>query len=148
MCSSHATVRGLLHEISGEDMAVVVDAEASPEHLSRATVEAVDMQLVVAEPYFKSLETARRYSTLGRELGIPNVVIVANKVKNEQDEQAIRDFCDTRDMELFAVVPFDPMLADAERAGKAPLDFDPEAPSIKAVKQIWEQVTERIAVKS
>lgn len=129
-------------------MAVVVDAEASPEHLSRATVEAVDMQLVVAEPYFKSLETARRYSTLGRDLGIPNVVIVANKVKNDEDEQAIRDFCETRDMELFAVVPFDPMLAAAERAGQAPLDFDPEAPSVQAVKKIWERVNERVGVKS
>ncbi len=144
MCSSHATVRGLLHDLPEEDLFVLVDAEASPEHLSRATVEAVDLQLVVAEPYFKSLETARRYSKLGKELGIPNVVIVANKVKSQADEEAIREFCEQRDMELFAVIPFDETLARAERAGIAPLDFDAEAAVIKAVEDISERIKGRV----
>lgn len=144
MCSSHATVRGLLHELSDEDMDVVVDAEASPEHLSRGTVEAVDLQLVVTEPYFKSLETARRYSNLGRELGIPNVAIIANKVRNPDDEEAIRAFCDQNDMEFFAAVPYDEMLSAAERAGIAPLDFDPDAPSVRAIAEIFERAMQRV----
>ncbi len=144
MCSSHATVRGLLHELPDQDLFVLVDAEASPEHLSRATVEAADMQLVVAEPYFKSLETARRYSKLGKELGIPNVVIVANKVRSQSDEDAITEFCEQRDMELFAVIPFDDTLGRAERAGVAPLDFDPDAASIKAIRDIEERMKDRI----
>jgi len=144
MCSSHATVRGLLHDLPEDDLFVLVDAEASPEHLSRATVEAVDLQLVVAEPYFKSLETARRYSKLGKELGIPNVVIVANKVKNQADEDAIREFCEQRDMELFAVIPFDETLARAEREGVAPLDFDAEADVVKAVADIARRLDARV----
>lgn len=144
MCSSHATVRGLLHDLPGEDLFVLVDAEASPEHLSRATVEAADMQLVVAEPYFKSLETARRYSQLGKELGIPNVVIVANKVRSPADEEAITEFCEQRGMELFSVLPFDEMLGRAERAGTAPLDFDPDAPVVKAIEDIAARMKERM----
>ncbi|MGI8708526.1 MAG: hypothetical protein ACR2LG_10040 [Actinomycetota bacterium] len=145
MCSSHATVRGLLHDLPEDEIFVLVDAEASPEHLSRATVEAVDLQLVVAEPYFKSLETARRYSKLGKELGIPNVVIVANKVKNPEDEKAIAEFCETHDMELFAVIPFDESLAQAERAGVAPLDFDPDAQVVRSVKDISLRMKDRVA---
>lgn len=145
MCSSHATVRGLLHDLPEDEIFVLVDAEASPEHLSRATVEAVDLQLVVAEPYFKSLETARRYSKLGKELGIPNVVIVANKVKNPEDEKAIVEFCETHDMELFAVIPFDESLAQAERAGVAPLDFDPDAQVVRSVKDISQRMKDRVA---
>ena len=122
---------------------VVVDAEASPEHLSRGTIEAVDMQLVVAEPYFKSLETARRYSKLGSDLGIPNVVVVANKVRNEDDEDAIASFCQSHDMELFGSIPFDDMLSKAERAGVAPLDYDADAPSIRAIKEMFDRVVER-----
>lgn len=144
MCSSHATVRGLLHELVDDDLFVLIDAEASPEHLSRATVEAAHMQLVVAEPYFKSLETARRYSQLGKELGIPNVVIVANKVRNEADHDAIKAFCEERDMELFGVIPFDETLGRAERAGAAPLDFDPTAPVVAAVEDIAARVKKRL----
>ncbi len=140
MCSSHATVRGLLHELPADDSVVIVDAEASPEHLSRATIEAVDLQLVVAEPYFKSLETARRYSKLGRDLGIPKVVIVANKVRNEEDQAAIEGFCESHDMQLFAVIPFDSMLAGAERAGVAPLDYDPQAASMAAIVAMYDRI--------
>lgn len=139
MCSSHATVRGLLHDLP-HDAFVLLDAEASPEHLSRGTVEAMDLQLVVAEPYFKSLETARRYSQLGKDLGIENVVIVANKVRNRGDEDAIRQFCRERGMELFGVVPFDGMLAEAERAGIAPLDADPSAPVVTALEKIAQRI--------
>ncbi len=127
---------------------MLVDAEASPEHLSRATVEAADLQLVVAEPYFKSLETARRYSKLGKELGIPNVVVVANKVRTQADEDAIAEFCEQRDMELFAIIPFDATLGRAERAGVAPLEFDPSSDVVKAVEEIAEKMIGRVNASS
>ncbi len=140
MCSSHATVRGLLHELPADEGVVVVDNEASPEHLSRSTTEAVDVMLVVAEPYFKSLETARRYSVMGKDLGIPKVAVLANKVRDENDEQAIREFCESHGMELQAIIPFDSALGAAERAGVAPVDYDPSTPSVKAVQDLVEQV--------
>ena len=45
----------------------IVDMEAGLEHLSRGTGRHVDALLVVMEPYYKSLETARRCAELGRE---------------------------------------------------------------------------------
>jgi CO dehydrogenase maturation factor len=136
MCSSHATVRGLLHELSSDSPTVVVDTEASPEHLSRSTIEAVDLALVVAEPYFKSLETARRYAGLGRDLGIEEVVVVANKVRDVEDRGAIEEFCRAHGMELVGTIPFDDSLTKAERAGEAPLDHDPEAASVRALDDL------------
>lgn len=133
MCSSHATVRGLLHEAPDDERVIVVDNEASPEHLSRATPEAVDLMLVVAEPYFKSLETARRYSVMGRELGIPQVSILANKVRDDRDADAIEGFCEQHSLDLIAQIPFDPELAEAERAGVAPVDHDPSLPSVRTI---------------
>lgn len=119
---------------------VVVDNEASPEHLSRSTTEAVDVMLVVAEPYFKSLETARRYTRMGKDLGIPRVAVIANKVRDASDDAAIREFCEGNDMEVAGVIPFDSALSEAERAGMAPVDYDPEAPSVRAVGALLEQV--------
>lgn len=141
MCSSFATVRGLLDELDEEDVSlVIVDAEASPEHLSRGTIRSVDVQLIVAEPFFKSLETARHYAHLGRDLGIPHVRIVANKVRNESDDAAIREFCDTNGIDLAASVPYDESLGGAERAGVAPVDHDLEAPSVKAIAALLDDV--------
>lgn len=140
MCSSHATVRGLLHELPSDDGMVVVDTEASPEHLSRATTEAVDVMLVVAEPYFKSLETARRYTGLGKDLGIPRVAVVANKVRDDGDREAIEEFCRTHDMDLFGIVDFDDALRVAEREGVAPVDRDPGSPSMLTIGGLAELV--------
>lgn len=140
MCSNHATVRGLLHELPADGPFVLVDNEASPEHLSRSTTEAVDILMVVAEPYFKSLETARRYSIMAKELGIPQISVVANKVRDDNDMAAIEEFCDTNGMELLGKVPFDDMLGRAERAGVAPVDFDDKAPSVTAIAALVDQV--------
>jgi len=52
----------------------VLDMEAGVEHLSRGTTRNTDTLLVVAEPYYKSLETAARVAALGRELGIARVL--------------------------------------------------------------------------
>lgn len=108
MCRTHATVRRVLGDLvaAGDDM-MVVDMEAGLEHLSRGTTRGADAMLVVAEPYFKSLETARRAAELARELGIPHVYIVANKVRGAHDADAIRAFCDRNTLSLFATIPFD-----------------------------------------
>lgn len=91
MCRTHATVRSLLAtlvETAAET--TVVDMEAGLEHLSRGTPRHVDTILTVVEPYFKALETGRRICELARELGIPNVHVVANKVQDPADEDALR----------------------------------------------------------
>ena len=43
-----------------ESTVTVVDMEAGLEHLSRGTGRHVDTLVVTLEPYYKSLETARR----------------------------------------------------------------------------------------
>ena len=68
----HATVRSVIqaHSDAPEDVCIL-DTEASPEHLSRGTAQYAETMLVVVEPYYKSLETGRRMSLLGKDLGIP-----------------------------------------------------------------------------
>ena len=79
MCGAHAAVRHLLGGMQELNVITVIDMEAGLEHLSRGTDRHVDALLVVAEPYFKALETARRCVELGRELKIPRVAAVARR---------------------------------------------------------------------
>lgn len=123
---------------TAEERDVVVDMEAGVEHLSRGTVRHVDRVLVVIEPYFRSLETGKRTVELAEELGIPRVEVVANKIRDEADRDAIREFCEARALNVVAEVPYDDALREAERAGSAPLDFDPDMPSIRAIRTLVE----------
>src|SRR5829696_3930888 len=133
----HATVRSVIeaHPDAAEDVCIL-DTEASPEHLSRGTARYAETMLVVVEPYYKSLETGRRMSLLGKDLGLPRVALVANKLRDERDRAAVEEFARANDLEIAGYVPFDDRLPDAERAGTAPLDHDPAAPAVAAIEEI------------
>src|SRR5262245_45104312 len=116
-------------------VATVVDMEAGLEHLSRGTDRHVDTLLVVLEPYYKALETARRCAELGRELGIPRVFGVANKLRGPEDTAAVRSYAAARGVRLLGEVPFDEEVSRAEQAGQAP-SVDPAAPAARAVAEL------------
>lgn len=137
----HATVRSVIEAVGDEAEDVcILDTEASPEHLSRGTARYADTMLTVVEPYFKSLETGRRMSVLAQDLGLPRVALVANKIRDERELAAVREFAQQHALELAGVVPYDPSLADAERLGTSPLDFAPSSPFVEAVEQLSKDV--------
>ncbi len=126
----------------------ILDTEASIEHMTRGTVRSVEAVLLVTEPYYRSLETTGRMAPLARELGIPHVWAVANKVRTPADEAAIREFCGRHQIEVLAVVPFDANVTEADNAGVALLDHAPTAPAVEAVEQLVHLLAGRLGVAS
>ena len=136
MCSAHAAVRHLLGGLLAEERVVtVVDMEAGLEHLSRGTDRHVDTLLVVMEPYYKALETARRCAELGRELGIPRILAVANKLRGEEDRGAVRQYAAAHGLQLAGEVPFDAALQQADQRGTAP-ELTPGSAAPAAVRSL------------
>jgi CO dehydrogenase maturation factor len=137
MCGAHATVRGFLGELvqrSTPAYDIVVDMEAGLEHLSRGTGRHVSRFLAVVEPYYRSMETARRIAGLAAELGIGDVRAVINKVRNEADRDAVAAYCEAHGLRVIAEIPADMTLADAERAGRPPIDFAAHSPAVTAIR--------------
>jgi CO dehydrogenase maturation factor len=120
----------------GSQEFVLLDMEASLEHMRRGTVRHVDAMLIVTEPYFRSLETTARLSALAREFAIPRVTAVANKVRNQEEEAAVRDFCSGRGIEVAAVVPFDSAVTDADNAGRPLIDFAPDSTVVRRAEEL------------
>jgi CO dehydrogenase maturation factor len=139
MCGAHATVRGFLGELvakAPDAYDVVVDMEAGLEHLSRGTGKHVSRFLAVVEPYYRSMETARRVAELAAELGISDVGAVLNKVRNQADRDAVASYCASHHMKIVGDIPYDAGLADAERAGQPPLDYSPDSASVAAMRRL------------
>lgn len=137
MCSAHATAREVLSSIvEDRDEVTVMDMVAGVEHLGRGTAQDVDTLLVVVEPYYKSLETGRRTKDLAEELDIPDIRVVANKVRDDRDREAIEEFCADNDLEIAAVVPFDDTIRHADQKGSAPIDYDPDAPGPRSIQDL------------
>lgn len=140
MCASHRAVRGLISELTGYGEHTVTDMEAGLEHLKRGTARNVDMMLVVAEPYYRSLEAAQRTAELAAELAIPFVRVVANKVRSAEDQAAIDTFCARHGMTLIGTVPYDDAMVEAERDGRAPYDFAASSAGMTAIRQIAAEI--------
>ena len=122
----------------------ILDTEASIEHMTRGTVRTSDAVLLVTEPYFRSLETTGRLAPLARELGIPHIWAVANKVRTPSDEAAVREYCKRHDIEVLAVVPFDPRVTEADNAGVAVLDHAPDGTAVRAATALAQTLSARL----
>jgi CO dehydrogenase maturation factor len=140
-------VRSLLGELAAggtNEEVTVMDMEASIEHMSRATIRHVDAMLMVAEPYFRSLETAGRIAPLAQELGIEHIWAVANKVRSLRDEEIIRAYCADRGIEVGGVVPFDEAVQEADREGRALMDYEPTAPAVLSIEGIADLLEQQV----
>jgi CO dehydrogenase maturation factor len=130
-------VRGVLNGLVADTTrTTIVDLEAGLEHLSRGTARHVDTLLIVGEPYFKSLETASRSFALARDLGIERIRRIANKIRTPRDEETVRDFAGRHGLTVAGVVPYDEAVVAADERGTALIEYQPQAPSVTAIRQL------------
>lgn len=109
------------------DVTTIVDMEAGLEHLSRGTGKHVDTLVVMMEPYYRALETARRTAELGEEMGIDRIVAVANKIRDELDRKTVIDYARAHRLDVIGEIPFDDDLRRAEQRRVAPLETEAAA---------------------
>lgn len=141
LCGAHATVSALLGDLGGRPAIVtLVDLEASPEHLSRGTARHADVLVLVAEPYYRSLETVRRLAALAAELPIAEVVVLVNKVRSDGDHEAVAAFCERHGLRWLADVPWSDDVVDADRARVPLVDAAPGAAVVAAIDAAAERL--------
>ena len=61
---------------------------------------------------------------------------MANKVKSDEDENAIREFCSHIDLPVEAVIPYDPVLFFADQKGPLKLEEVTNSPVLKAIEEL------------
>ncbi|MFO8143784.1 MAG: AAA family ATPase [Dehalococcoidales bacterium] len=115
-CPEGTLLQALLaHLLVQRGEVVILDMEAGIEHLSRGTARAVQKLIIVVEPGRLSIDTARRIAGLAEDIGLGNISVVGNKIKNEQDKDRLAS--SLVDFEILGFIPYDPALVEAEIAG-------------------------------
>lgn len=137
MCGSHTTVREIVHAALEDNAQItVLDMEASLEHMKRGTSKYVDVLFAIVEPYYRSLEAAGRFYRLATELGIGRVAAIANKIKTQEEEEAVRQYCARVGLPLEIVIPFDPQITAADHAGLSILDYHANSEAVNAIRKL------------
>jgi len=136
-CSEGALLQALVsHLLLQRDEVVILDMEAGIEHLSRGTVKAVDKLIIVVEPGRRSLETADTIRKLARDLGLNNVAVVGNKIRNKADKEFIRT--NLKDIEIIGFLGYDAAINDADHANLSLFTASPQL--AKEVKSIYNKL--------
>lgn len=127
----------LLSSVSSENTIIVADLEAGIGTLTRLPDRAVDVTLVVVEPTPRSIDVAKRAVLVASERAQGRVVIVANKVADDEDEARVREAFPDNEV---VIVPADPVINDADRRGVSPLDVDADSPAMIALVGLSAQI--------
>ena len=116
---------------------LIADLEAGLGTLSRLEAGPVDAVVVVVEPTAKSIEVATRAIDLAAEQQLGKVIVVVNRVSNEDDEAHVRSALGGREV---IAVPDDPEVIAADRAGVGLLDAAPESPAVAALMTLTDRL--------
>ncbi len=134
-CPENVLLRRLIsHLILKRDEVVILDMEAGIEHLTRGTAGSVDAFIVVVEPGQRSMQTARQIESLARGLGVSEVFVVGNKIRQEAEKDFILQHL--QGMRFLGFMSYTGDAVKADLDGKSPYDASPaavdEAKKIKA----------------
>ena len=139
VCPEHVMLKSILSALTyRKGDVVIMDMEAGLEHLGRGTAANMDQFIVVIEPGARSVQTYRNVKRLASDLGVKKVRVVANKLRDERDEEFIRQSIPAED--LLGFIHFNPEIMDADRQGLSPYDCSPSAiEEIRKIKGILDQ---------
>ena len=125
VCPENVMVRTLVsHLLLVRGEVVILDMEAGVEHLGRATAQAVDKLIVVVEPGQRSLEVAQKIRRLAADIGLKNIGVVGNKIRQEADREFLLSHMP--DFHFLGFLRYDPKVVEADLGGIPPYKDNPE----------------------
>ena len=111
-CPENVFLKELLSYLFVEERdMVIMDMVAGVEHLGRGTANAMDMMIAVVEPNRRSIATAHRIKELASDLGVGEIRVVANKIRNDAE----REFIDkgVAPLEVIGYIPWNEQILKA-----------------------------------
>ena len=144
VCPEHAMLKAVMNTLAfRKDDVVVMDMEAGLEHLGRGTASMMDRFVVVIEPGARSVQTYHSVKRLAADLGVKQVFVVANKVRDEGDEAFIKSQIPAED--LLGMIHYSGKVADADRQAASPYDIaDDAVEEIRSIKKKIEETANAV----
>lgn len=140
VCPEHIILKRVIsHLLLQENDIIIMDMEAGLEHLGRGTADFMDRFVVVVEPGARSIQTYKQVRSLAADLGITKIGVVANKIRNAEDEQYILERIPKED--FLGFIHYNPSVINADRQGVSPYDFGGEI--IDEIRKIKERIEGR-----
>lgn len=133
----NAVIHRLREADALRDWAIVGDLSAGPRQTAFDWAPYADRLLVVVEPTWQSMLTARRIVHIARARRDVEPLLVVNKVRGADDAARVEG---ELGVPAVAAIPVDEGVRSAERAGAALLDHAPGSPAVEAIGRLAERL--------
>jgi len=127
----------LLGSVADEDITIVADLEAGIGTLTRLDESVVDTTIVVVEPTPRSVDVAKRAAAVAEERNQGRIVVVANKIEDDDDRARVEAAFPGHDVVL---VPADLAIDQADRLGLSPVDHRRGCPAVVALEALADRL--------
>ncbi len=118
-CPENTFLKSLVsHLVLDKKEVVVIDLPAGIEVLTRGVAKNVDCLYIIVEPTTKSIQTAQHIENLAKELKIPQIVFIANKITSSKDLDFINQQLKNK---IYKSINYDTLLIEFEQK-KIPLE--------------------------
>jgi CO dehydrogenase maturation factor len=139
LCPENSLLAAVANAVSlrrGE--AILLDTQAGVEHFGRALAQGFRHAVVVTDPTFNGVQVALHAAGLARELGIPAIHLVINRVRSEGDVDRVSQILESEGSFPFTtkhLLPYEEQLLQSE-PDVGPLLSDPDSPFVRAVGEL------------
>ncbi len=127
ICPESTILKALmLHLVLQRDEVVLMDMEAGVEHLGRATSASVDALLIVVNPGARSRAAALKIKSLGEDLGIKKILVIANRITGPEDIDLVNE--SLKEFTILGYIPESDEIVKADKLGTRPFEDIKTAP--------------------
>jgi len=139
LCPENALLNSVMRYINlRENEVILMDTQAGVEHFGRALADGFNQALLITDPTFNSVQVVKHAAKLAKDLNIPYVHLVVNKVRSEKDIKKVNDILgDT--VHLFTeqfYIPYEEKLIECEPGVEPVIDMEPSTAFIEKLKEL------------
>jgi MinD superfamily P-loop ATPase len=102
-----------------------------------ASLAEIDAGLIVVEPTLSGIHDLKRALELLRHFKVKPIVCVNKHDLNPENTNAVEEFCRREGLEVVGLIPFDLEVTRAMVAGFPVVEYAPESPASRAIRETW-----------
>jgi CO dehydrogenase maturation factor len=140
-CYANDLLRGYIERLESNYEYLVIDSEAGMEHISRRTIQDVDVMFIVSDASVRGVRTITRINDLVKNLKtkVKSVYAIITKA-SEETMAELQEEINKTGVELAGVIPFDDEVFKYDAKGMPLMDLPADSPVVKSSFAIFDKI--------
>lgn len=140
-CYANDLLRGYIERLESNYDYLIIDSEAGMEHISRRTVQDVDVMFIISDASVRGVRTITRINDLIKNLKskVKSVYAIITKASEETMDE-LKEEIEKTGVELAGFIPFDEEVFKYDAKGKPLMDLPADSPVVKSSFAIFDKI--------